>query len=401
MRRPSALRHSPWLAATALLVACAGASDAPDAVTLVDLPAPAAELAEPFTAIAGATELSTGELVVVDGSDAEVSVVDFAAGSRAVLGKRGAGPGEYTAPAGVLRLAGDTIVVLDIAGGGGGGSARIVRFNPDRTPGATGNMMLFNMLDTSVVQGTMFAGAGGEVYSTAVKLRVGPSGPMPSDTMHVVRFALSATPTFTTLGHIRTPQTGEREQRIEGSAITIKAPFPGLVTADAWTAFPDGRVAIIRGEGYTVEFLSPDGTASPPVAIPYDRIPVTAADQEAELASTRQQLADAMVMIRRSLPPGVTLDIEVVPPPAWPTEYPPVTAIVAYPDKAGNVWVRRATQALVDREQWDVIGPTGALVARWRLPQAVRLVAVGDGAVYTTRADEDDLRYLQRVVLPR
>ena len=29
------------------------------------------------------------------------------------------------------------------------------------------------------------------------------------------------------------------------------------------------------------------------------------------------------------------------------------------------------------------------------------VVAVGDGAVYTTRADEDDLRYLQRVVLPR
>ncbi len=394
------LVRSTSLLSLVALVACGQSDGLDDAVELIDLPAPNAELAEPFTAVAGAVELTNGELVVVDGSDAEVSVVDFAAGSRALLGKRGAGPGEYTAPVGALRLAGDTIAVLDVSGAGGG-SARVVRFNPDRSAGATGTMMLFNMLDTSAVQGTMFPSATGDVFSTAIKLRFGPAGPIPSDTMNIVRFAMVPTPTFTTLAHIRTPQTGEREQRVEGNAITIRAPFPGLVTADAWTAFPDGRVAIIRGEGYTVEFLSPDGTVSAPVAIPYDRIPVTAADQEAELATTRQQLADAMVMIRRSMPPGVTIDIEVVPPPSWPTEYPPVSAIVAFPDAAGNVWVRRATQARVDREQWDVIGPTGTLVARWRLPQAVRLVAVGDGTVYTTRVDEDDLRYLQRVVLPR
>jgi hypothetical protein len=399
MSRTPVARSLSFLTLTALM-ACTAADAPPDAVTLTELPAASAELAEPFTAITGATELASGQVVVVDGSDAEVTVVDFAAARREALGKRGAGPGEYTAPAGILRLLGDTVVVLDV-GGGGGGSARLVRFNPDRSAGATGNMMLLDLTDTSVVQGTMFAGADGEVYSTAVKLRIGPSGPAPSDTMQIVRFPLSTTPQFTKLAQIRTPQTGEREQQIEGTAIKIRAPFPGLVTADAWTAFPDGRVAIIRGEGYTVEFRAPDGTVSPPVAIPYDRIPVTAEDQEAELASTRQQLADAMVMIRRTLPPGVTLDIEVVPPPSWPKEYPPIVAIVAYPDPAGNVWVRRATRALVDREQWDVIGPTGQLTARWLLPPAVRLVAVGNGAVYTTRTDEDDLQYLQRVTLPR
>jgi hypothetical protein len=399
MPRTHVARSLALLTLTALM-ACTAADEATDAVTLTELPAVSTELAEPFSAIAGATELANGHVVVVDGSDAEVAVVDFAAARRDVLGKRGAGPGEYSAPVAVLRLPGDTLVVLDVAGGGGG-SARIVRFNPDRSAGATGNMMLFNMTDTSVVQGTMFTGPGGEVYSTAVRLRIGPSGPVPADTMQIVRFALSATPEFTTLAQIRTPQTGDREQRIEGSAIKIRAPFPGLVTADAWTAFPDGRIAIIRGEGYTIEFRAPDGTVTAPVAIPYERIPVTVEDQEAEMAATRQQLADAMVMIRRTLPPGVTLDIEVVPPPSWPTEYPPIVALLAYPDPAGNVWVRRATRALVDREQWDVIGPTGQLTARWLLPPAVRLVAVGNGAVYTTRTDEDDLQYLQRVVLPR
>jgi hypothetical protein len=55
----------------------------------------------------------------------------------------------------------------------------------------------------------------------------------------------------------------------------------------------------------------------------------------------------------------------------------------------------------VDREQWDVIDPAGALVARWQLPKGIRLVTVGDGAVYTARVDDDDLNFLQRVVLPR
>jgi hypothetical protein len=59
--------------------------------------------------------------------------------------------------------------------------------------------------------------------------------------------------------------------------------------------------------------------------------------------------------------------------------------------------VKRATPIRVGREQWDVIDPSGKLVASWRLPARTTLVAVGQGVVYTTRTDEDDLRYIQRV----
>ena len=54
-----------------------------------------------------------------------------------------------------------------------------------------------------------------------------------------------------------------------------------------------------------------------------------------------------------------------------------------------------------DREQWDVIDANGKLVTSWRLPAKTTLVAVGQGAVYTVRTDEDDLRYLQRVEIGR
>jgi hypothetical protein len=385
-------------------LACGGGDATPDAatgVTLADLPAPATEFAEAFSGVSGVHELPDGRLVVVDATEATVQVLDLAAGTATALGQRGGGPGEYQAPAGLLRLPGDSFAVLDVGGGNGAGAMRVVRFGPDLGAGTTSTMMLFDQTDTSVVQGTMFAGADGQLYSTSIKLVIGPQGPLPGDTMHIVRFPLTATPTFTKLGAIRTPQTGQREQQINGQSITIKQPFPGLVTADAWAAFPDGRLAIVRGEGYTVEFVAPDGTRGTPVAVPYERIPVTPEDQTAELDAAREQLATVLTVVRRTLPPGFQLDIEILPPPSWPAEYPPVAPIVAHAAPDGRLWVRRSVPVRLDQERWDVIGPDGALVAQWRLPAMTSLVAVGDGAVYLTRKDDDDLRHLQRVVLPR
>ena len=67
----------------------------------------------------------------------------------------------------------------------------------------------------------------------------------------------------------------------------------------------------------------------------------------------------------------------------------------------GRLWVKRSTPIRIGREQWDVIDQGGKLVASWRLPAKTTLVAVGQGVVYTTRTDEDDLRYLQRVEIGR
>jgi hypothetical protein len=73
---------------------------------------------------------------------------------------------------------------------------------------------------------------------------------------------------------------------------------------------------------------------------------------------------------------------------------------IAGPD--GLLWVKRSTPFRTGREQWDVIDAAGKLVARWRLPAKTSIVAVGQaGAVYTVRTDEDDLRWLQRVQMPR
>jgi hypothetical protein len=108
-----------------------------------------------------------------------------------------------------------------------------------------------------------------------------------------------------------------------------------------------------------------------------------------------------MAMMRKLMPANVTLDITVTPPPSWPAEYPPVALLSVLPAPNGDLWVKRSVPARLQREHWDVIDRSGKLVARWQLPPKTSIVAVGTGGVYTVRIDEDDLRYVQRVDLPR
>ncbi|HKS07082.1 MAG TPA: hypothetical protein VJR92_12295 [Gemmatimonadaceae bacterium] len=388
----------------ALLLAAPFVSVTAQQVPLRDLPKPSREIEDPFSMVQSGSEFRPGQLLVADGIDAEVTLIDFIRGTRKVLGRKGAGPGEYTLPVGVMRLTGDTVVVLDAAAGAPGQpqtTMRVVKFLPDLTPGTTSHITTFSIQDSSTVTGTMFPGPKGEVLSTSLKLKLTPQGPFPGDTMHIVRFALTHDAKLTRLDAIRTPQSPGRENVPIAGGLKVKVPYFGVVNADAWTAFPDGRVAIIRGTNYTIEFILPDGKRTAPIAIPYERIKLTEADHAIELAAFRKVVSDAMGMIKKTLPPNFKLELEITPPASWPAEYPPIGLIVAYPAPSGHVWVRRSMPSRLDSEHWDVIDRTGKLTARWKLPSKTTLLAVGDGAVYAVRTDEDDLRYVQRIPIPK
>lgn len=367
-------------------------------VPLRDLPKPSKEIDDPFSLINAAREIRPGQVVVGDGIEQAVTLIDFTTGMRKQLGRTGAGPGEYTVPTTIFRLAGDTVWVID--GAGGGASARIVTFLPDFKAGATTTMMLFDQHDSTIVQGAMFNDARGRIYSTTLKLVPGQGGYVIPDSMELVRFDPRGPAGRTQLGRVRTPSAGKQERQQDGTHIKVKSPYPGLVAADAWTVFSDGRVAIVRGGNYSVEFITAEAKTSAPVVVPYDRIKVTEADKTAEMADVKRQLDVGLRVIRKTLPPTYTLDVEIIPPPSWPAEYPPFATLSVLPAPDGKLWVKRAIPVRLGYERWDVLDRTGKLVARWQLPPKTSIVAVGDGSVYTVRTDDDDLRYLQRVELP-
>ncbi len=360
-----------------------------------DLPKATKEIEDPYSLIAGVREAARGVVVVVDGGDGELSTVNFATGERNPLGRQGSGPGEYRAPSAIFKVRGDTIWVMDPI------QQRIAAFLPDLKAGVPFPLQMFDSQTRSVLTAPFYVDQAGRMYSSALAVGAGGPNMQIPDSVDVIRFDPRGTGPRTTISKVRFPTSGKPEMKVEGTVIKYSMAFPGLVTADSWAAFPDGRVAIVHGATYTVEIIAADGKRTTSRPIPYERIPVSKADQDAEMKEARRQLAEQMKAIKRSMPAGMTIDLNMTAPESWPSSYPAISPMMIQAAPDGRLWVRRATPARLDREHWDVIDAAGMVVARWRLPVRTRLVGVGAGAVYTMRMDEDDLQYLQKVELGR
>lgn len=383
------------IASAVMLAAIVPALAAQQPPAVRDLPRPSAEIEDPFSLVAGVRETARGRVIVVDGMEGELSVVNFAAGERTPLGRQGSGPGEYRAPAAVFRVRGDTLWVMDPA------QQRIAAFLPDLKAGVPFPLQLFDTQTRTAMMAPFQVDEAGRMYASALPVGAGGPNMQIPDSVDVMRFDPRGTAARTPVTRVRFPTSGTPEMRVEGQVIRYTMAFPGLVTADSWTVFPDGRIAVVHGATYTVEFIAADGGRITSRPIAYERIPVTRQDQEAEMAEAKRVLAEQMKAAQRSMPPGMTLDINMTPPESWPSHYPAISPLQVHAAPDGMLWVRRATPARVDREQWDVVDASGTLVARWRLPVRTRLVGVGAGAAYTVRLDEDDLQYLQRVEVRR
>ena len=364
-----------------------------------DLPKPTTEIDNPFSLVIGAVEISGGRLIVADGVEGLLSVVDFAKGERTQLGRQGSGPGEYRTPAGVFRMQGDTIWVFDAA------AMRMVVFNPDLTPGTPFSFIIFDQATNTALTAPFFSDRRGRLYASAMSIQIGRNGGTGTlalpDSVGFVRLDPRDKKTRIEMARIRYPVSGKPEIKQNGNNIQYTMAYPGLVSADALAVFPDGRVALVHGGDYTVEFLAPDGKHSASTKISYDRIPVTGADRKAEMDEMRKQTAEQGRAAKRMLPPNINMTFEITEPASWPDNYPAVTPLGALAAPDGRLWTKRAIPTRVGQEQWDVIDPSGKLVQRWKLPAKVTMVAVGQGVVYTVRKDEDDLRYVQRVVIPK
>ena len=360
-----------------------------------DLPKPVKEIEDPYSLVAGVREAAKGAVIVVDAGDGELTVVDFSTGERTPLGRQGSGPGEYRMPGAVWRMAGDTLWVLDAV------QQRITAFLPDLKPGVPFHLQLFDTQTRTAMTVPFSTDLAGRMYASALPMGAGGPNVQIPDSVEVIRFDPRGTAARSAMTKVRFPTNGKTEMTVEGTVIRYKMAFPGLVTADSWAVFPDGRIAIVHGHNYTVEFIAADGKRATSAPIAYERIPVTKADQEFELAEAKRVSAEQIRAAQRAMPAGFTLDFTMTPPESWPSSYPAISPMQVFAAPDGLLWIMRATPAALDRQRWDVVDGAGVLVARWQLPKRTRVVGVGVGVVYTVRLDEDDLQYLQRVEVRR
>lgn len=361
-------------------------------VQTVKIPRPTAEFAEPFSEIRSLRELSDGRIIVVDGKDFTVQLVNLGARTASVIGRTGSGPGEYRWPGNLYPLPGDSTLLHDVAGG------RLLIIRPDGKPGDIYDPNR-NYVDDERGRATRFIlraiDAAGRLYAEAQPIRVGADGKLElADSSAVVRLD-RATGKRDTVAMI--PQRHDANARLMGGSVITQPRMYAFPAWDHWVVAPDGRVAMITFEPYRVSYATPDRRRVEGPPIPYTRVPVDNALKEqhlAERSAPRPAMrsdgkgGSSMVMMR---PPGRD-------PTEWPDHLPPYlgSAVVA---SDGAVWIPRAVAA-GKPPLYDIIDGNGRLVERVELPPRHKLVGFGNGTMYLVRLDDDDLQYLQRYPLP-
>jgi hypothetical protein len=352
------------------------------------LPAPNAELEEPWSGPLQLVELRNGDIVVHDSREKRLVVVNLASQEQRDAAREGSGPAEFKSVIGMWRGVGDSIQVMDLV------QQRWLILDPTgrarRTQpmaGAGDPMALMRAPMTRAVdaQGRWY-GEGRDMQFEGGRLSFG-------DSVVVVRTDPRTTKADSLakfFNIVRAPQMSPQVMRMQ---------VPGYPKYDIWGVYPDGRVLLLRAEGYVPEIILPTGQRRRAAALPYLRLPVTDADKKAMMDSVQRALDQGLRQAAGMAPAGAQMPrFELVPPEPWQTEKPPFTGDRVLVDPRGRAWV-----PVVDRtpgQRYDLLNADGAVVDAIKLPPRTQLLGFGANALYTARWDEDDLMYIRRHPLP-
>ena len=369
---------------------------------------PDAEFSEPFTQIAGVRELRDGRVIAIDPRDKTVQAIDLKAGTAVKLGREGSGPGEYGMPMGLLALPNDTSAVVDML------NNRMLLINPNATVGGfvdlnvpppagagrgdgrgPGMMMVGGQMPSA-------SDSKGRMYIRGLPFRIVDGVPQQADSVPMTRWDRSSG-RRDTLAYVKVPQgSSQISGGRSGGRANVRVQIgggPPFASSDQMVVSPDGRVAVVHADPYSVEFVNEARQRTKGQPIKYDRIKVTEGHKEEW--RERQRGATVMSMTndngRRSATMGPNTNVQD--PENWGGEYMPPflsgTQNTLMFSNDGYLWIARTGPA-GQPPTYDVIDRAGNLATRVVLPKRARLLGFGNGAVYVARVDQDDLQYLTK-----
>ncbi|MEX2182431.1 MAG: hypothetical protein WD771_10345 [Gemmatimonadaceae bacterium] len=397
--------------AVALCAAAAPLVAQPPVQPARSLPAPDATFEEPFSSIAPGTirELRDGRLIVADARDKVVQLIDFRTGSATAIGREGSGPGEFGMPMRLFPAANDTTFLFDPL------NTRYLVIGPDGKPVTTFRVEEESSSGGGVrMRGMIFARGSdgdGRLYAETPGFSMGPDGrPQSADSSALIRWD-RVTKRTDTLTWVKLQKQNVEVSGGQGNMRMMIGGSNPLTPRDEWAVFPDGRVAVVRADGYRVDWIQPNGTRQSSGPIRYTPIRITDADKREEEALRLRARANQMTVSMDAGPGGTRRSASVgpganAPPPPpltdWPDVKPPfrpgMASVWARPN--GELWVRRTEPAGAKGTLYDVINRQGVVTHQVRLGEGLTLVGFGNGTIYTTTLDEDDLVYLQRHAVP-
>lgn len=352
------------------------------------LPAANAELEEPWSGPLQLVELRNGDVLVHDSREKRLAVASFDTQEQRESSQEGAGPTEFRSVVAMWRAPGDSVNLLDLM------QQRILVLDPSgrarRTQPMAGAGDPMAMMRTPF---TRSVDAAGRWYGEGRDMRFEGGRLSFGDSVVVVRTdpqTAQADSLIKFYNTVRAPQM---------SAQALRMQVPGYPKQDIWGVFPDGRVLLLRADGYVPEIVLPSGQRRRAAALPYARLPVTEADKKTMMDSVQRALDEGLRQAAGLAPANAQMPrFELVPPEPWQTEKPPFTGDRVLVDSRGRAWV-----PVVDRtpgQRYDLLNAEGVLVDAVKFPPRVQLLGFGVQGMYTALRDEDDLLTIRRHPLP-
>lgn len=363
----------PLLCALLLASQSLGAQQIPT----VALPAANAVHPHEFSGITSLRELSDGRVIVTDGREQRLLVLDFRTGTSREIGRKGRGPNEYANVGFVHAVGGDSSIMADFL------QRRWLLLHRD-------SIVVTVPPDNPAAQaaGGVFLGAdalGRVVLRKDPPVRDGTTFQTERDSGAIVlisrRTGRADTVTRVRLAPRRLTQKTNADGRITESSTMVTQLLPA---EEDYELFPDGALAVARLDPFRVDWRLPDGRWIRGDSIPVRKIPVDARERRAYEARNSGP--------RPQMPPGFEM-----PPAEYPRFVPPFPigqGVMAGP--RGLLLVRRTKSADFPTMTYLVIDRTGKAIGTFTLSNRERVVGASANALYISESDEDDLIRLRR-----
>lgn len=348
----------------------------------VELPAASAVHSAEFTSITSVRELRDGRVLVTDGRETRVRLLDFSRDASRDVGREGRGPKEYLIVGWLLSIGGDSTVFSDLL------ARRWVLLASD-------DIVETVPPDDPAVQRTMSLIFGADSLGF-VSTRVDPAMKdgvtilTHRDSFALVRVRRS-TGAADTVALLRMMGRRKTQQSDANGVVrqSSTAPTSLLPSEEAFVHFADGAVAVARLDPFRVDWRLPNGQWIYGDSLPVRKRRMDARERRA--FEERNRGFSAPTVVPEGMPP-------LERPTTFPDFIPPFPASynVAYPAPDGSVLIRRSLSADVTVPTYFVVNRRAQLVGELVLPRDHRIVGSGRASLYVAVTDDDGIWRLQR-----
>lgn len=319
---------------------------------------PAWTAAQSFTSVTGVRELRSGAVLVADFSEPAVYLISAVGKSAKVIGRKGAGPSEYTSPSRLFPLPGDSTLILDRD------ADRYLVVDPN---GKIVSTTPFPAETKGYGQLTRSVDGLGRVYFQSSFVAQSETGP---NTLPILRWNRPAI-RIDSVATVMMPTPKVTEGKLPSGEQAVTRRLMPFSAADDWMVAPSGRIAVLSPSPYRLTWHELNGKSTVGAAVAFQPVPVTDQDRKAYE------------------PKGPPFRL------IYPETKPPFVSTTMVVDHLSRVWVQRSVAAGAKTRQWDVFDAAGKLIATVPLSSDRKILTVTARFIYVIHRDADDVQWLE------